>query len=267
MKRCPRCNRLFDDLQSFCLEDGTPLVNKSGIESDPTLVMSSRKSKMPFVFAGLVVLIVLLIGGWALLISTPEDANKNNRQPAVNVRTQAPSPTATQIETPTPSATPTAPPEANSNVSSNSETNSDSTVISKSPDEIPGSQLPVIMRAEDHLVLFALHQCRKSGSTITCDLSLTNKGEDRQFRFSTYPSRLFDELGNGYRGVDARVAKEQGGSPQIDFIKGVTTKAHMTFDKIEPNTTKITLLDLSFDIGRDNQLSIKFRNVPLAVSR
>ncbi len=38
MKRCPSCNRTFTDVSlNFCLEDGTPLVNDTGVDPGATL--------------------------------------------------------------------------------------------------------------------------------------------------------------------------------------------------------------------------------------
>ena len=38
MKRCPSCNRTFTDVSlNFCLEDGTPLVNDTGLDPGATL--------------------------------------------------------------------------------------------------------------------------------------------------------------------------------------------------------------------------------------
>lgn len=121
------------------------------------------------------------------------------------------------------------------------------------------------MKAEDHSVLFALHECRKSGSSITCQFSLTNKGQDRRFRLYGYNSKLFDELGNGYKGSETQIANQTGDSPEIGFINNVTTRAQMTFENVEPNAAKITLLEIGFIVGNDYDLSVKFRNVPLIV--
>jgi hypothetical protein len=281
MKKCPHCNRIYDDSQSFCLEDGASLSLYATTDSRETIAIPRRKSRLPLFFGGLLLLTALgaLTGGWLLLGSKAGDAGQNNQQQAaVNVQTpvsmRTPPPT---LETPPPLppslSPPEASPEANSNVSTNSTSaNSaiepESSVSPKPPDESnPAKPLPVIMKTEDHQVLFALHECRKSGSSITCFFSLTNKGQDRRFRFSRYESKLFDELGNGYKGSDAQVANQTGGRPEIDFISSVTTKAQMTFENIEPNAAKITLLDLSFSIERDFGLSVKFRNVPLTVSK
>jgi Domain of unknown function (DUF4440) len=50
VKRCPTCNRAFDDeTLSFCLEDGTPLVRESASRADsqPTLVSPSPAAPPP----------------------------------------------------------------------------------------------------------------------------------------------------------------------------------------------------------------------------
>jgi len=272
MKKCPNCNRVYDDSQSFCLEDGSPLSTGSAMSSQETVVLPRKKNKFPFILGGLLLLTGVLIGGWLLLGSRANDSNQSNRQIAVATQTPVPSPSPTPTETPTPlpspSPMPTVSPEANSNVSTNSETKPETSVNSKPADESnPAKPLPVIMKAEDHSVLFALHECRKSGSSIVCQFSLTNKGQDRRFQLSRYDSKLFDELGNGYKGSEAQIANQTGGTPEIGFIGGVTTRAQMTFENVEPNAAKITLLEIGFMVGNDYNLSVKFRNVPLIVSK
>lgn len=48
MKRCPSCNRTFTDVSlNFCLEDGTPLVNDTGLDPGATLRYDSRETNPP----------------------------------------------------------------------------------------------------------------------------------------------------------------------------------------------------------------------------
>ncbi len=276
MKKCPSCNRIYEDSQAFCLDDGSPLIAKAAPDSVQTEVLprrkNDRKNKLTVVLAGLLLLVGALGGAWFLFGSNKNEISQSNRQTTVNVQTPTPTPSPTPTETPTPlpspSPSPTVSPEANSNVSTNFETKPETPANSKPADETtPAKQLPTIMKAEDHSVLFALHECRKSGSSITCLFSLTNKGQDRRFRFVGYDSRVFDELGNGYKGSDAQIANQTGLRAEIDFIGGVTTRAQMTFEKVEPNAAKITLLDIKFSVASDFNLSVKFRNVPLIVSK
>ncbi|MGI8639827.1 MAG: hypothetical protein ACR2MG_07715 [Pyrinomonadaceae bacterium] len=276
MKKCPGCNRIYDDSQAFCLEDGSPLIKETVPDSVQTEVLprrkNDRKNRLPVIFAGLLLLVGALIGAWFLFGSNKNEISQSNRQAAVNIKTPAQTPSPTPTETPTPipspSPSPTISPETNANIPTNSETKLETSANSKTADENNSAKpLPTIMKAEDHSVLFALHECRKSGSSITCQFSLTNKGQDRRFRLSRYGSKLFDELGNGYKGSDAQVANQTGGTPEIGFINGVTTRAQMTFENVEPNAAKITLLEINFNVGGDSNLSVKFRNVPLIVSK
>src|SRR5689334_8066086 len=46
MKRCPTCNRTFEDVLSFCLEDGTPLM-PAGSSPDSEATLVTPKSDLP----------------------------------------------------------------------------------------------------------------------------------------------------------------------------------------------------------------------------
>lgn len=101
MKQCPTCNRTYPDNQQFCIEDGTPLANVAETPSDysasapytpqgsapppnepynpnPTPAgaqwtppqpaqAAPRKSKLPWIIAGVVLLLVLGIGAVAIV--------------------------------------------------------------------------------------------------------------------------------------------------------------------------------------------------------
>lgn len=67
MKTCPSCSRIYDDTQSFCLDDGTPLVVDSVSHTAETVVMplKKKKSKLPILFIGILGLLVLgIMSGW-----------------------------------------------------------------------------------------------------------------------------------------------------------------------------------------------------------
>lgn len=146
---------------------------------------------------------------------------------------------------------------------SRASTDSNSTsVVENTP-----AKAPATISIEDHQIVFDLQKCVKSGSSIICDFSLTNKGDDRWFVWVTEESKVYDELGNGYMGASGKLAKESGGSVRIGFISGVTTQAQMTFNGIEPLARKITVLRIHFDVGDNVALDIKMRNVPLVVSK
>ena len=267
MKTCPTCDQIYPDSQSFCLEDGTPLAVVSAESSIETAVLPRKKGKVVPVLFVLFILIGGLIAVGYFLFGGNSNGNQN-KQIAANVLNPIATPAVTTSLTQTPVPTPTVSPTQIDNT--NSITNSDETQNlpdngKSSTDNSPPK--PVIMKAEDHSILFGLQQCRKSGSSITCELLLTNKGADRNFQFVVYRSHLFDELGNTYEGAGGQVAKENGNNIRIGFINGVTAKAQITFNEIEPNAAKITVLRLQFDVGDDRGLEVKFRNVPLTISK
>ena len=48
MKRCPTCSRTFTDVSlNFCLEDGTPLINDTGLDPAATIRYDSRETSPP----------------------------------------------------------------------------------------------------------------------------------------------------------------------------------------------------------------------------
>lgn len=278
MKRCPHCNRKYEDSQAFCLDDGTPLTTaESAPDSTQTQVLPRRgKTKFLPVLAAVLLLLMAASVGWFVLASRENGVNQNSKQTAVNQQTPIPtfSPVQTPpIENPIPTPEATNPAEINSNISTNSEVKTETVSNSRLTDEVNSAKTPQltqqapIMKAEDHQIAFALQQCRKSGTSITCDFLLTNKGQDRWFKLVAFRSHLFDELGNGYEGKNAQLANQQGSEPRIAFIAGVTTRAQITFEEIDPNASKITLLQIQYDAGDDYALQMKFRNVPLIISK
>ena len=46
MKRCPSCNRTFDDTQNFCLEDATPLISEASSYDPAKTVLATGPDAM-----------------------------------------------------------------------------------------------------------------------------------------------------------------------------------------------------------------------------
>jgi hypothetical protein len=220
---------------------------------------------MPLVFGGTAILLIILVtAGWLLLggnIAGRDEQLSNTKEKATPVPTQMQNGNATPVPTVSPL------PAMNDQTSVNAPLDSGIGSNSKMPDVNDPAKSPPIMKTEDHSVLFNLHQCRKSGSAITCVFTFQNKGADRKFEFVAHRSNLYDELGNGYNGQRGQLANYEGNEPRIAFVSGVTTRAQITFDGIDPNVTKITLLRIQFDVGDDYGLEVKFRNVPLVISK
>jgi hypothetical protein len=241
------------------LDDGTALLPETVSDTAETIVIPQKKSKLSLVFIGVAGVLVILIGaGWLFLRSTLETRD-SPRTAANTSATPAPTPAIPAPATPSPAPALTSDANANSNTD---------TVPNSKPVELndPTKQAP-IMKTEDHSILFNVHQCRKSGTSITCDLTFINKGTDRRFQFVISRSNLFDELGNTYNGRDGFVANSDVNDPRINFITGVTAKAQITFEGVDPNGSKIMLFRIQYDVGDDYGLEVKFRNVPLLISK
>lgn len=120
MKRCPHCNNLFEDINDYCLNDGTPLIRSvqvdySSQQEMPTVV-AHRQSEPPARSSGrlkwilpillLSAMLVAAVGviGFLLITRNSSEANKNtNAQQNVAVaKTPTPKPTETATKTPTP---------------------------------------------------------------------------------------------------------------------------------------------------------------------
>jgi hypothetical protein len=112
---------------------------------------------------------------------------------------------------------------------------------------------------------FNLEQCRISGSTVACDLQITNEeSEDRQLRFET--SVLYDDQGNEAKDSDNRIANKLG-RERVQLLSGVPVRARVTFNRVSPQAQEIKLLKLSFETIERGFVSVvfnvSFRNVPI----
>lgn len=70
---------MYDDPQSFCLDDGTPLIADMASHSAQTVVMNpKKKSKLPIVFVALLGLLVVgITGAWFLIQRNYGDSQRH----------------------------------------------------------------------------------------------------------------------------------------------------------------------------------------------
>jgi hypothetical protein len=119
MKRCPQCNNLFDDINDYCLNDGTPLTTTiqadyssqdmptvvAGRQHEPIARGSGRlKWILPILLLSAMLVAAVGVIGFLLVTRNANEANKNaNAQQNVAVaKTPTPKPTETATKTPTP---------------------------------------------------------------------------------------------------------------------------------------------------------------------
>lgn len=103
MKQCPKCSRTYDDSQSFCLMDGTSLVDESGAETVVKQQPAAPKKSRLLLWAGLTGLVVLIGAvGAAFLIYTFVKKDQAGQNKQVSKTNTSPSPTAVSTPKPTP---------------------------------------------------------------------------------------------------------------------------------------------------------------------
>jgi hypothetical protein len=105
MKKCPTCNRSYDESQSFCLMDGIALVVENEIETKVSQSPAPRKSKFPMVVLGLLIFVILAggaaVAGWFLFNKYRQSESVGNKNQPVNTKA---SPTNTSTPTPKPAS-------------------------------------------------------------------------------------------------------------------------------------------------------------------
>lgn len=118
-------------------------------------------------------------------------------------------------------------------------------------------------KIESQFFTFDLKQCRLSGSSVACDLLITNNDRDRRLTIRD-SSTIFDQEGNQYRAGKMQLANnEDGYAVRSYMVSGIITKARVTFDAVSPTATKLTLLHLNFSVEDSPDFNIQYRNVPL----
>lgn len=126
-------------------------------------------------------------------------------------------------------------------------------------------QGPSIQKIDSNFFTFELQQCQMSGTSVTCDLMITNKGDDRRIGLGSR-TRLFDDQGNAYYAERVRVASTEARNVYQDLVSGIAAKARFTFEGVTVQTRRITLLDISVSpsgVSRGRSFNVQFRDVPL----
>jgi hypothetical protein len=118
------------------------------------------------------------------------------------------------------------------------------------------------------LYTFDLDDCRLSGSTIVCDLTITNNDSDRMFSYDLLVggAGIIDNLGGTYGATSIRIANRNGFDDAM-IVSNVPTKSRIIFDNASPQATKIATLKMQFnrfDQGIINHFKVEFRDVTLS---
>jgi curli biogenesis system outer membrane secretion channel CsgG len=132
-----------------------------------------------------------------------------------------------------------------------------------------GKQTPTKQSQQQQVngYLFELKRCTLGGSSVECDLLITNNKEDRQLIIYSRPysgvSRLIDPNGNEYIAADEVLLGSSRGfsSSRSILASGIPTRAKVSFEKVSPDIELARLVEII--CLSDGLFRVQFRNVPL----
>lgn len=118
------------------------------------------------------------------------------------------------------------------------------------------------------LYTFELQQCQLSGSTVVCDLMITNNDADRLFSYDNLVggAGMIDNLGANYRATSVQIANRSG-FEDATIPSNVPTRSRVIFDNVSPQAVSIALLRMQFnrfEAGIIKSFRIEFRDVTLS---
>lgn len=108
MKKCPKCSRSYDDSQSFCLMDGTPLINETEEETLVRQQAPPPKKRGILLWIGLALLVFLgvsvVAAGFLIYKFSGGSGNVAVKRQSNSKVSPTPLPSATAKTEPTPAA-------------------------------------------------------------------------------------------------------------------------------------------------------------------
>lgn len=140
----------------------------------------------------------------------------------------------------------------------NSESSADSDKTNLNNDA-PGRPL---QKLDANFFTFELQRCLLSGTTVMCELKITNKGDDRHISIS-WNSRLFDDQGNEYKADRVRLGTKENSAGDAVLVSGITVNLRITFQDVSPRTGQITLLNIEVGVYEGRNFNVQFRGISL----
>lgn len=156
------------------------------------------------------------------------------------------------------------------------------------PEELGESSGPVPIqptktqqRVQAKDFVFELKDCKAGGQTVSCLLTITNRGRDRDLficgKVIPWPlkpgvkkvTRMFDDSGNEYVITAASLANKTVKFGPYEYcvssllVSGIPTVARLNFDNVLQGAGVISLLEMSLVAGHEEDFLIQFRNIPL----
>jgi hypothetical protein len=115
---------------------------------------------------------------------------------------------------------------------------------------------------------FSLLGCDRSGSSVTCNLTIENQRDERSLKLSrprvTPASRLVDDLGNEVRAESKSLGRSTGDSVMLLMPKQVPIRASISFEGVAPEARVLRLLEVGCVSEPEyKQFAVQFRDIPL----
>lgn len=107
---------------------------------------------------------------------------------------------------------------------------------------------------------FVIEDCRKAGQSITCNYTVTNKGNDAPLVCSSKYSKIHDNFGNSYWGSQVKLANcQESEKCWKELVAEVPTVAAVTFEGVDEGVT--SLPKISLGCAKTNNRSYWYREI------
>ncbi len=162
---------------------------------------------------------------------------------------------------------------------SKADTATKSEISKESPEKYLYNPQPyVLQKVEYDNFLFELKGCKSVDNSITCDLVITNKDDDRVLGISndiyllktgifvdkkTRPTRIVDTFGNEYRAKLIQFGGKKEERPQTLLVKNISARAVLIFEKISPLPDKLSILEIGLFDGSNKVINLRFQDIPV----
>jgi hypothetical protein len=148
----------------------------------------------------------------------------------------------------------------------------DGTTVCGKPSKVKTPQQSAIKKQKvldkDYSIVFILNECKRIDSSVKCNLSMKNSGQEVQFSVKHETSKIVDSVGKSYSGYEARYAgvnsAESMWSGQIRLFPGIDYSIDIKFNNVPEETTKIPILIITTNRGGNlSYFEMQFKNVSI----
>jgi hypothetical protein len=138
-------------------------------------------------------------------------------------------------------------------------TDEGNTVCGKLTTQPKKSTTPSGYRKEVDKFVVLLKGCRRSDTTIKCNLSIANRDAEKSLRIKAWGSTIVDSTGKSYKGSTVDIGGRSSSDVSTTISPGIDYVADITFENIPEKIIQAPLLNLSLNTTADRTL--QFRNV------